>query len=154
MKKGLKIGTLLLTGNLALFTLTGCAIDRKEINTTKINTGGKYKIDYDNASTRYDEYIERTFEEGQHVISIKSACTFEYDKNFVFNAPEGYEVLSANYNENATSNTGYAYGYMFIVFVNIEPVKVKGYYNEETNTYQFTNFGTVVEKEKQKTLTD
>ena len=54
--------------------------------------------------------------------------------------------------ENSNGQYGSIYGYIVLKFTNTEKVVVREYYDTATGKYINTNFGTVVEKEKQKTI--
>jgi hypothetical protein len=123
-------------------SLAGCSASRKVIKDTEINNNADYGIEYSD-----DYYLDKNkaqtkiFDIGEHVITIKTQGAIGYDQPIRFIAPDGYKIIGVSYNENASGEYGFEYGFIFTTFVNDVPVEVTGYYDELLQDYTYTSFG-------------
>lgn len=146
----------LLAGGLAL-SLTACGdtTSRKVIERNNIDTSisgisfGYDNCNEENPNVDYSNTNTKIFGVGEHNLMLKVAGTLDYDEFMQVEVKDGYEITDFIYCENATSEHGFSYGYFAFLLKNTEPVEVVGHYDTEKKEYVYTNFGTVVEKEKQ-----
>lgn len=112
-----------------------------------------YRVNYINEDTVDDSrYRDVEYEPFTHSLYVKTQGTVAFDQLISVDAPEGYQVDYCIPMENSNGQYGSIYGYITLKFTNTEKVVVREYYDTATGKYVSTNFGTVVEKEKQKTI--
>lgn len=112
-----------------------------------------YRINYINEYTvDYSRYRDIEYEPFTHSLYVKTEGTVALDQLISVDAPEGYQVDYCIPLENSNGNYGIIYGYITLKFTNTEKVIVREYYDTSTGKYINTNFGTVVEKDKVKSI--
>ncbi len=112
-----------------------------------------YKINYiDEWTVDYSKYQDVEYEPFTHTLCVKTKGTLAYDQLISVDVPEGYQLDYCIPMENSNGSYGDIYGYVVLKFTNTEKVVVREYYDTSIGKYINTNFGTVVEKEKQKTI--
>ena len=112
-----------------------------------------YRINYMNEYTVDDsKYRDIEYEPFTHSLYVKTKGTIAFDQLISVDATEGYQVDYCIPMENSNGQYGSIYGYIILKFTNTETVLVREYYDTETGKYINTNFGTVVEKEKQRII--
>ncbi len=110
-------------------------------------------IDTNQSTIDYSNYRDVVYEPFTHKVYIKVEGSLAFDSMNV-NAPDGYQADYSIQMEDSNSGNRYVYGCASIEYTNTERVLVREYYDTETKTYVYVNFGTVMEKEKTKKLHD
>lgn len=112
-----------------------------------------YRINYiDEYTVDYSRYRDVEYEPFTHSLYVKTEGTVALDQLISVDAPEGYQVDYFIPLENSNGNYGTIYGYINLKFTNTERVVVREYYDTSTGKYINTNFGTVIEKDKVKSI--
>ena len=131
-------------------SLTGCSEkDNSNNKDTNNATAISKEINKDtNNATAISKEInkkqEKTFDTGCHVFSVrKNAYPYSDDHKNIVNVPNGYEIFDIEYVFNSSDLTTYD-----VWYINTVPVTVKGTWNENSNEYEYTNFGTPIEENK------
>ncbi len=119
-------------------SLTGCG-EKDNSNNKDTNTV---------ISKEINKEQEKTFDAGCHVFSIRNdAYPASYEHKNIVNVPDGYEIFDIEYVIKSYDKTSDSPTYD-VWYINTVPVTVKGTWNEDSNEYEYTNFGTPIEEKK------
>lgn len=119
-------------------SLTGCG-EKDNFNNKDTNTAMSEEISKEQ---------EKTFEARCHVFSVRNyAYPDSNEHKNIVNVPDGYEVFDIEYviRDQIRSSDSPTYD---VWYINTVPVTVKGTWNEDSNEYEYTNFGTPIEESK------
>ncbi len=144
---------------------TGNSINKNDYFSTELDEYNDDSVGYDSSGLQadvnytsestidYSKYQDVEYAPLTHALYLKVEGTLPFNQVNLIDAPEGYQVdysVSSEFSNDEKNNN--VYGTVTLKFTNTEKVLVREYYDTATGKYVSTNFGTVVEKEKQKTI--
>lgn len=138
-----KIALYMTIGTIETVSLTGCGMtktnnDKENMENNISDVALFYIID----NVKMND--KKEFEPYEHLFHVRYDC-YPYSGNSI-SIPDGYEVFEINniIHKNSSGSSDFGYD---IWFTNNKKVQVRAIYNESLNKYDYSNFGTVIEKD-------